>query len=86
MFAYMQLLNKSVNLEKNPESPVRNLVLHVGPLPVPLAKANVTHMVAKAYLPISQSYPTTNVQKSFGDIRTCFSESSLPSELGGNGT
>ena len=53
MFAYMQLLNKSVNLEKNPESPFRNLVLHVGPLPAPLAKANVTHMVVKAYLPIS---------------------------------
>ena len=49
----MQLLNKSVNLEKNPESPFRNLVLHVGLLPAPLAKANVTHMAVKAYLPIS---------------------------------
>ena len=44
MFAYMQLLNKSVNLQKNPDSlAFRNLVLHVCPLPVPLAKANVTH-------------------------------------------
>lgn len=51
MFAYMQLLNKSVNLQKNPESPAfRNLVLNVGQLPAPLAKAHVTQVV-NAYSP-----------------------------------